>query len=203
MRLVTVYDVGVKNGLKLVKSVFGKRLSEESILVSPFGITSKPVTTQREIGVVADTENNSDNIILGLIAKDIVKDLESGETAIYSVDIFGEPSAVIKLRRDGTIEMGGESITGKQKVGSVLSEEIAIGGDTDYMVRYSKLEEAFNQLKEDFNKLVIAFNTHTHATAATGPPVPPTSVPDSIPASNSSADITGSKIGNVKTNSTV
>jgi hypothetical protein len=66
-------------------------------------------------------------------------------------------------------------------------------------VRYAKLKKGFDQLLEDHNKLADAFNQHMHATAAPGAPSIPTPVTNLIPAVASEADITESKINNIKT----
>ena len=73
-------------------------------------------------------------------------------------------------------------------------ETIEIGGDTDFMVRYSELESAFNELRDDFNNLVTKFNTHVHPSPAGGStgPTPTGGTP-------STADITGAKINEIKT----
>lgn len=67
------------------------------------------------------------------------------------------------------------------------------------MVRYSKLEEAFNQLQADHDDLVQKFNSHTHLYIP-GPPgstVP--TAPTTTPGTPSTADITEAKIDEIKT----
>jgi len=60
---------------------------------------------------------------------------------------------------------------------------IEINGNSDFAVRYNALKTAFDQLKSDYN-------AHKHPTAATGPP----SIPDTI----STADMSPSKVDEVK-----
>jgi hypothetical protein len=73
-----------------------------------------------------------------------------------------------------------------------------IGGNTNFMARFSELKVGFDQLKSDHNDLVNAFNTHVHATAGTGPPSTPTPA-TGIPASASTASIDDAKIDEIKT----
>ena len=93
----------------------------------------------------------------------------------------------IKIKKDGTVEML---------------------GDADNMVRYSKLETAFNQLKQDFDTLVSTFNAHIHTPVIVGVSggsgAPAVGVPGPTPTtattvSPSTADITGAKIEEIKT----
>lgn len=66
----------------------------------------------------------------------------------------------IKLRNDGNVEITGSKV------------ELGANGLTS--------DNAVVRNKE-FQALVSAFNAHVHATAAVGPPVPPTPVPGQIP----------------------
>jgi phage gp45-like len=90
--------------------------------------------------------------------------IEAGETAIYSTDAAGGTvKALVKLKADGTIELN---------------------GDDKRLVTWDELNTALQGLK-------TALNGHTHPTAATGPPSPPT-VPLSI-------DISAAKTTTLKT----
>lgn len=95
--------------------------------------------------------------------------VEPGEKQIYSTNAAGTAkAATVLLKADGTIE---------------------ILDNTDFAVRYSALETAFNQLKSDFNALISAYNAHTHNGFA--PPEP-------VPLLPTAADITGAKIDEIK-----
>lgn len=138
------------------------------------GIDSKPV--KGALALYSDTGNKGQLAVVGyLINSDKTK---PGEVRLYSTDSSGVEKVAVHLTNDGIIE---------------------VGGNVDNMVRYSKLEEAFNELNDKHNALVNAFNSHLHPTAAVGPPSPPTPVPNVIPAIPSIADISGSKIDEVKT----
>jgi len=105
---------------------------------------------------------------------------ESGETRFFSTDDNGTLKNYIWLKKTGNIE---------------------IGGSSDNMVRYSKLEQAFNQLKSDFNNLVIAYNTHIHPVPNAVPlaPGPVVTTPTVSSGSPSTANILPAKINEIKT----
>lgn len=146
----------------------------EKRAIAPFGIDSVPV---KDMGVVvADTRIKGKGVIVGVFNKS--NEAAEGETRIYSVDSDNVVQNYIHVKSDGTIE---------------------IGGNTDNMVRYSELETAFDQLKSDFDDLVTVFNAHTHLYA----PGPGSPTPTAAPATTgtpSTADITGAKINEIKTN---
>lgn len=142
-----------------------------SLQVAPHGIDSNPVKGM--IAIYADTSGNGDTVIIGYLNKDQLAAV--GELRLYSTDNNGVMKTYHWLKNDGTQE---------------------IGGNTDFMVRYSKLEQAFNQLKGDFNTHVQHYNAHAHAGVTAGGastlPTPTTSNP-------SNADITPAKIQEIKT----
>ena len=105
---------------------------------------------------------------------------EVGEFRTFATDADGVEQFYTWMKSNGTME---------------------IGGSVDNLVRYSELETAFNQLKQDFDSLVTAYNSHIHITSATvGPtPVPGVIAPTTSTGQPSSADITMSKIEEIKT----
>jgi hypothetical protein len=153
---------------------YGSNDVQTSISAQPFGTDSNPVKDM--IAVYAPTSEMGKTVIIGYLNPDAIA--EVGGHRIYSTDESGAVQGTIYLRANGDAE---------------------INGDTDNMVRFTKLKEAFDKLKSDHNSLVTAFNTHLHPTASVGPPSPPTPGAG-IPAQPSSADISGAKIDNVKTN---
>lgn len=152
----------------------GKADIQEVITVGPFGVDSRAIKDM--VAIHAQTGVSGESVVIGFINKDCIAAI--GENRIFSTDENGVLSTYIHLKNDQTME---------------------VGGNTDFMVRYSALENSFNELKNDHNDLVTAFNSHMHATAATGPPSIPTPIPSSIPATPSTADITGAKIEEIKT----
>lgn len=158
------------DGYRLVKGIFlGPDDVREIVEASPFGIDSNPV--KGTIGVALDTSVADEPLMVGYVGQ--VRKADVGEIRIFSSDKSGVESFSAHLKNDGTCSLGGEE---------------------DNMVRYSKLEKAFNDLKADFNALVSMFNSHVHASAPNGPPTPPGSQ-----ATASAADISPAKINEIKT----
>lgn len=138
----------------------------------PYGWDSSPVKDM--VAILAPTQNNGQPVIIGYINKNQLA--EVGETRMYSTDADGALQTYVWLKNDGTME---------------------VGGDADNMVRYSKLETAFNELKGKVNSLVTAYNAHTHIlalSAGTG-----TAATTATTATASTADITQAKIDEIKT----
>lgn len=132
VRVVSTFLTGPFRYIKIT------RYSDRDVLTayeaSPAGLDSNPGNPVTALYV--ETSVNSDTAILGYFQKN--RKAAPGEFRTYSTDRNGEEKTYTWLKADGTIE---------------------IGGDTDHMVRYSKLEEAYNQLKEDHDALVSDLNT--------------------------------------------
>jgi len=152
----------------------GKNDVQEVVMSMPPGIDSNPIKDQ--IAFHEETGVSGESVLIGVLNKD--GEALPGEIRIYSTDDSGELQIYLWVKKNGTIEFGGSA---------------------GNLVRFQELETGYNQLKSDFNSLVTAFNSHMHATAATGPPVPPTPIPGSIPTTPSTADISGAKIDELKT----
>jgi len=143
---------------------------QTSMEATPFGIDSNPLKDM--IAIYGPTEEKGKTVIIGYVQKD--KLAEIGETRLFSTDADGAEQFFIWLKNDGTAEIGG----------------------TDYhMVRYEKMEEAFNELKSDFNQLVSIFNSHTHVGVIAGFAVSGVST---TTGTSSTADITPAKIDEIK-----
>ena len=97
---------------------------------------------------------------------------ESGEKRIYSRQEDGTIVADVFLKKDGVVH---------------------INGSDDFAVAYNDLLTAFNQLKDDFNALVTAYNQHNHK--AIVPAQPTALVPLGVA---SEADMTLSKVTTVR-----
>jgi hypothetical protein len=152
---------------------FGKDDVQTALESYPYGVDSNPIKNM--VAVYSPTSIKGKGVIIGYLN---VKQLANvGEFRTFSTDANGNLKFYTWLKNDGTMELG---------------------GSTKNLARYQELEVAFNELKGDHNDLVNAFNAHMHATAGSGPPSLPT--PGSgIPALPSTADITGSKIDEIKT----
>lgn len=166
----------VKNGLRIVKALFlGKNDVRTSVEATAFGDDAVAPKDWRALRTSVGRVDNS--VIIGYINKNHLDTLASGEKRIFSVDGDGELSQQIILRNDGTME---------------------IGGDADFMVRYSELETAFNQLKDDFD-------AHKHdgvvisVSGGSGAPAVGVTGESGAPTATTSADISGAKIEEIKT----
>lgn len=174
MNIVAVISSSIINKVRKVKFLrMGRSDVRECKESMPFGLDSSPIKGMRAI--FAPTPTGEDIVIGYLNVQQLAK---PGETRLFSVDENGSLKTSIYLKNDGTIEFGGSS---------------------GNLTRYQELKSGYDELKGDLNKLISAFNTHVHPTAATGPPSVPTPVPNVIPASPSTADISGAKIEEFKT----
>ena len=142
---------------------YGKSDVRTPIQIASFGTDSNP--RKDVIAIYAATSVKGEEIIIGYINKNQLAG--SGEHRIFSEDEDGNISTYIHLKNDGTQE---------------------IGGDTDFMVRYSALEAAFNELQEKFNTFANAYVPGSPTVTGLPPTVSP-----------STADITSAKIEEIKT----
>ena len=151
-------------GKRILKVVqYGTKSAD---VVSSFGDDSAPLKDM--IAIYANTSENGDNIIIGYLNKNQIS--KPGEKRIFSLKSDGSLSFDIHLKTDGTCE---------------------IGSNVDNAVRFSKLEEGFNKLRDDFNSFVnTTYNTHTHANNGAAPP--------SSIGTPSTANIVGAKIEEIK-----
>jgi hypothetical protein len=165
-----------ETGARVVKFLrYGLNDVQTANQVGPAGIDSAPIKDL--IAVYSPTTKTGNKVLIGYISKNSIA--ESGEIRFFSQNDQGAEQTFLYLKKDGTIE---------------------IGGNTDNAVRYSELKTAFDTLKADFNSLVTAYNAHVHITTATvGPtPVPGIIAPTVATGTPSSADITASKIDEIK-----
>lgn len=139
------------------------------------GINSRPM-----IGHKVAVVDIGGGFEVGICSDDeIDASLEDGETEIYSIN--GTSKAFKILLKPNTT--------------------IIFNDGTDYAVRYTALETAFNELMNKHNDLVsftsnfvtVTYNLHNHPTAPTGAVSPP-SVTGIASTDSSSADITACKI---------
>ena len=164
---------------RLIK-VLRKGLSDiqTPMQAAPYGVDSNPVKDM--IAVYGPTQQKGQNVIIGYLNKSSLAAI--GENRNFSTDENGNVVFYTWLKNDGTME---------------------IGGDTDFMVRYSELKSAFDELKSDLNSFISVFNTHIHPAVGvdtvTGAPVTVTLTPSASPGTPSAADISGAKIAEIKT----
>lgn len=153
---------------------FGKDDVQTSLEVSPFGIDSNPVKDL--VALYSATEEHGRTVVVGYINKNQLSN--TGEVRMYSTDTNGDVQTYTWLRNDGTIE---------------------IGGDSDFMVRYSVLKEEYDKTKDALDAIMNVLS---------GSPInePGNGSPSALQAALSAAltgkvtgDISGSKIDEVKT----
>jgi len=166
------------NAKRLITKVLGLGANDSltAFNIQPPGLDARPIKGMR--AVFMDTGNDSEPVIVGYINEN--SKAAEGEMRLYSVDSNGLEKNYIWIFNDGNIQ---------------------IGGSADNMVRFSKLQVAFDELKADFNDLVSKYNSHIHITTAT---VGATAVPGIISPTTSvdtpsTADITAAKIDEIKT----
>jgi len=142
---------------------FGKKDIQTPYESMPFGFDSNP--TEGMVALQANTGELGKTAIIGYI--NVNQLAEVGELRLYSTDENGVEKAYIWLKND---------------------ENIEIGGNTDFMVRYSALETAFNELQQKYNTFAAAYV-----------PGGPTSVGLPPTAQTSTGNISAAKIDNIKT----
>lgn len=153
---------------------YGASDVQESFEVSPFGDDANPVKDM--IAVYSSTSEKGQSVIIGYFNKNRLADV--GEKRIFSTDEDGNLSTYAWLKNDGTME---------------------IGGNSDFMVRFSELQSAFNELRSDLNSLVTQYNAHIHVAVDSVTSAPITVSPTVAQGTPSTADISGAKINEIKT----
>lgn len=160
-----------ENGYRIIKVIrMGDKDVQTGDQVTPAGVDSCP--HPEENAIFADTLAMEQSLILGYMIEDQIT--EPGEIRIYSTDAKGKTLTQVYVRKDATIELG--------------------MNPDDWAVKYSKLEQSFNELQGKVNALVTAFNTHTHIVDIGNI----TALPVAAPAQSSTADITQAKAANIK-----
>lgn len=167
-------DIGIITGraIKINRDGDSQRLIMQVELITDEDVRSIELVTQA--GEDTNPANGcrvcildiSDGFQVGVGVTDfLTPEVEPGEKEFYSTDNpVTSKLARIKLNKDS---------------------EIILNQGTDFAVRYSKLEEAFNQLKADFD-------AHTHPYVDT--PIGPSTTSATAP---STADITGAKVEDI------
>jgi hypothetical protein len=175
MNIFRLISTAIDNGRRIIKtSGYGRNTTDTrtSSECSPAGMDSCPVSPA--YAIYAQTDKDASPVILGYLPTSQVA--SAGEVRIFSVDTTGAMLFEMYLKSDGTLRMN---------------------GDADNLVRYSALEAAFNELKNDFNALVATFNTHTHPYVNVASPA--VTSPTTSSGNTSAADITPAKITEITT----
>lgn len=173
MNLTKVISAAKDDLSRLVVKVLrmGRSDVQTGIAAQPYGVDSNPIADM--VAVYSKTGENGKAVIVGYLNKNQVAG--PGELRLFSTDGNGAEVMYAWLRSDGTMELG---------------------GDTDFMARFSELKAGFDQLKSDFNSHVNTFNAHVHpgVTAGAG-----STAVTATPGTASAASIDAAKIDEIKT----
>ncbi len=168
-------STSIKSAVRFVKFLrMGKSDVQECRQAAPFGVDSAP--TKDMAAIYAKTGEVGKPVIIGYINKNQIADV--GENRLFSTDADGNVQFYVHMKNDGTAE---------------------VGGDSDNMVRYSELESAFNELRGDLNNLISAYNSHVHPFVGLAAGTAGATSPTGSSGTPSNADITPSKIQEIKT----
>jgi hypothetical protein len=163
--IVKVFSTEVDNlKRRVVKFLrYGSSDFQTSLEAGPFGFDSNPIKDM--VAIYAESGTKGKTLIVGYLNKNQVANV--GEVRLYSTDENGQQKMYAWLKNDGTMELG---------------------GDSDHLVRFSKLEEGFNKLRDDFNTFAQAYTPGGPSSVGT----PPTIM-------QSQASIADAKINEIKT----
>lgn len=181
--IARILDSFKKDGAPGAKVEMFKNDNANARIFNPPGVDSRPL--DKDICFTEDSEDTQGGKdILGFIDPKNEPVSEKGEFRAYARDADGNIVGILYLKKDGSA---------------------VIVSDADNAVRYSKLEEAFNQLKSDHNDLVAtvkemteAFNTGWIVNPSDGGQALKTILGGITDPANSTADITPAKIDKIK-----
>ena len=163
MRITKIISTAVTKGKLIVKILgLGSKDVQTVYNVLPFGIDSNPVPNLRAL--FDRTDSLEERILLGIILENAIA--QSGETRIYATNSSGADVFSLYLKNTGIAEFGGNS---------------------DFAVRYGKLNDGLQSLKSDINGELDKIKTAI------------TSLGGTYTKTNVSVDITAAKINNIKT----
>lgn len=164
---------------RIIKGWNGKSDTRTAKQLAPFGVDSNPVKDVPYIYM--KTELDGKEVIVGFIQKDLLA--EVGETRLFSTDTNGNLQTYIWLKN--------------------ADNEMHLGGDSNFAVKFNELKTEFNKLKDDFNDLITSYNSHVHPAVGvigTPPAVAVTVSPIASPASPNTSNIDNAKNEKIKTN---
>ena len=170
--IVKIISTKIEN---YVISTVKKRIGfpTEHFHFSQSGDDSPPLPDDKAFIIKKDGTGNY--IVMGNLM--ISQGAKIGEKILYSRDSDGNIKSKLYLNNAG---------------------EFIFNDGSDNAVRYSKLEQAFNQLKQDFDNFVSSvYGSHTHI-VTTPDTINGTASPTTAQGTPSTADITGSKIEEIK-----
>jgi len=173
LTLVKTISTEIRSLQRIVKILrYGKSDVRTADQGAPHGIDSNPVKDL--IAIYAETGTKGEKVVIGYLNKNQLAAV--GETRLFSTNEDGEPVATIWLKNDGTIE---------------------VGGDTDHMVRHSKLKEVVEELQQDIGNLKEAFSSWVVASGDGGAALKASAA--SWAGASLSKNIDNAKINEIKT----
>ena len=158
----------IKNQLREIRTEIYTNLIKSPRQISPPGIDAVPIEGDQGVMLVIG-QSSGKGVQIGVYPD---PQAESGEVRFYSRDDNGAQLAFLWIKKDGNIE---------------------INGDSDFAVAFNDLKSGFDTLKGDVNTFITTiFNLHTHVEtgATTATPLPTGSA--------SAASIDASKVDSVK-----
>ena len=173
IRIGKILDSRIKDGYRRIKYLLnGRSDTRETIQAQPFGIDSNPVEGAECLHFC--TGINGEAVNMGQCDKTHRKALK-GEMRLFAIDENGNQIGELYLTNDGFLK---------------LME------GTDNAVRYSALETAFNQLKDDYNDLSTKWSAFATAYVPGGPAFQGTP-PTASTSSPNTSDITAAKVDEI------
>lgn len=106
----------------------GKDDVQETKTATPYGFDSAPI--KDVVGVQVQTTINGENVVIGFLGKN--GKAEAGESRMFSTDENGVVQIDIYVKKDGTIEFG---------------------GNAGNLIRYQQTADSINEIKNDINDL--------------------------------------------------
>lgn len=134
MKLAWITNTAIVKGFREVVTRITSKYVESTQTAFPFGFEANP--TKNYLAIIAETQSGGNPVIIGYLNPRALESLGIGDSMQYSTDSDGNIKASIILRNDGTAE---------------------ILGNDDNAVRYSKLEDAFNDLQDQWNTFAAAY----------------------------------------------
>lgn len=182
MNLVKVISTELSDlSQRVVKYLrFGRYDVQTSVEAMPYGTDANPIKDM--VAVYAETAEKGRTVIVGYLNKSQIADV--GEHRIFSTNADGVVQTYIHLKKDGIME---------------------VGGNSDFMVRYSELATAYNQLKDDHDATVGKLNAiisvlqNWTVVPNDGGGALKIAAAALIDASDSTGDISNAKIDEIKT----
>lgn len=164
------------------------------------GMIAEPIQTDRiemrtrsavtSIAVIDDEtiEVKNDKCTIGI-------DVDGNVSVTTEGDITAETTGgdvAVTSDGDTTLTAGGNVITS--------ATETVVQDGTDYAVQYTAMNTAFDNLKNELNALVTAYNAHIHITTATvgATPTPGVIAPTTSTGTPPVATMTGAKVDDVR-----